>query len=163
LSVTLFAGVALGQGQSTNAIQLQVRIIPQRGTPGTVGVPGIVTDIADAMGNPAPAHDPIWNAADGTRRFEIQYRLGRLNPAAQFTRGGLAPGNLRIPPVSETRTGALERAVLSRFEAQTNIGFTPPSSPDPSGPQTGTLAFPNEARGVHRPFRGGIPAPAPNN
>lgn len=142
LAIAALAGSALGQN-SSNAVQLQLRIVPQDGLP-----PGVVTDLASS---------PTVTGSGQTRRFEVQYRIFDQNTGDTVVPAGLVSGALRI-----TLTGGaagnstLTRALLTRSEAQL-AGANPPPNPDSSGANN------NGAEGLHRPFRGGIPSPAPNN
>jgi hypothetical protein len=150
LATLAAASLALAQG-SSSTIQLQLRIVPQIGLPADAG--GVI-DL------PGTVHQPI--DSDGqTRRFEIQYRLVDLDDTDDIVPAGLVSGNLRIIAFGSAGSSVLERALLSRFEAQL-ASSTPPVSPDLSGNNS------NAARGMHRPFRGPIPlsggcGPAPGN
>lgn len=148
LAVAALAGAAFGQGQTTDQVQLQLRLVPQTGLPADA--------VVDHVGD---QHPDTLTGAGQVFRFEVQYRLVDLNTGDAFFPAGLTAGNLRITASGGTGNGQLERALISRFEAQ-QAGSTPPTSPDTSGNPTGAFLG---AAGLHRPFRGGIPAPAPNN
>lgn len=130
----------------TEPVRLELRIVPQSGA-----LPGLITDAV------APA--PI-TAANQPARFELQYRILDLISTDSIVPAGLGIGllNIRLTDASGN-TGAFDRAPLSRYEAQL-AAAAPPSSPDSSG---GPLTPLTGAAGLHRPFRGGIPAPPPNN
>ncbi len=146
LAVAALAGSAMAQGGATNDVQLQLRLVPQHGVLDTTT--GIIDDAAPTA----------FTAAGQVQRYEVQFRLVDLNTGDAFFPAGLTSGNLRIT-ITGGANSTLSRALLSRFEAQ-QAASTPPSSPDLSGPPTGAFAG---ATGMHKPYRGGIPSPAPNN
>jgi MYXO-CTERM domain-containing protein len=153
LAVAALAGTALGQGQTTNQVRLELRLVSQTGLPGTSTVQSF--DVAQ--------HPDTSSGLGVARRFEVQYRLVDLDPNDQFVPAGLTAGQLRIVATG----GTLERAILSKNEARNPSGGLPPISqsvnldPD-SSPISGNMTI-GPFRGLHAPFRGGIPAPAPNN
>jgi uncharacterized protein (TIGR03382 family) len=149
LAVAALAGSALGQGMTTDQVRLELRLVSQTGTVGTsVQSFDVATHPDTSSSNP--------------RRFEVQYRLVDLNTADAFNPAGLTSGNLRIVATG----GTLERALLSRFESGNPTAGTPALPPvsTPVNLTTDTsIAAGNGAQGLHRPYRGGIPAPQPNN
>lgn len=151
LAVAALAGAAFGQ--AGNNVRLDVRIVPQNGLPSGIVAPfGTVTDQTDTV------HDQITAAGD-IRRFEVQFRIIVPAGGTGFAPAGLTAGSLRIVASGATGNGTLERALISRFES-TQAGSTAPGTSDSSGVATNAFAT---ARGLHRPYRGGIGPPAPNN
>lgn len=132
---------------------MELRIIPQTGS-----VSGTVTDGPIDLVNITPADV----GAARTRRFEVQYRIIDNDLNDNLVPAGLTAAQIDITaeilggPESDL---SVARAQLSRNEVQL-AGAEPPGSSDSSGLPTGPNAG---AQGLHRPFRGGIPAPAPNN
>ncbi len=144
LAIAALAGTAFGQGMTTDQVRLELRLISQTGTVGTSVQSFDVAQHPDT-------------SSSNPRRFEVQWRLVDLNPADAFNPAGLVSGNLRIVSTG----GTLERALLSRNEAG---GTGAPAVTTPVNLTTDTsIASANGSQGLHRPFRGGIPAPAPNN
>lgn len=139
LAIAALAGVAQAQ-----PVRLELRLVPQTGT--------VATSVVDA------ASSAEITAAGQSRRFEIQYRILDLIDTDDIFPAGLTAGQMNVT-VAGGVNATFSRALISRFEAQ-QAGGTPPTSPDASGAPTGALAG---ATGMHRPFRGGIPAPSPNN
>lgn len=153
LAIAALAGTALGQGMTTNQVRLELRLVSQMGLPGTSPVTSADVD----------THTDTTSGAGVARRFEVQYRLVDLDPNDSFVPAGLTAGNLRIIATG----GTLERAILSKNEARNPSGGLPSISQSVNL-DTDTSAISGNAtigafRGLHAPFRGGIPAPAPNN
>jgi hypothetical protein len=144
---------AFGPPATTGDVRAELRIVAQDGLPTDAG--GVV----DHTGANFNVHTPTMGP-NHVRRFEVQYRLIDLNLADTFVPAGLNAGVLTIRAGSNPALGRLDRAVLSRFEANL-AADAPPVSPDLSGGQTVAAAL--QLRGLHRPFRGGIPGPPPNN
>lgn len=158
LAIAALAGTALGQGTSTNQVRLELRLVAQTGTPSNPA--STVTSVDAAQ------HPDTSSGLGVARRFEVQYRLVDLDTNDAFNPAGLTSGNLRIVATG----GTLERAILSRAEARN------PTSGSPALPSVATSvnldpdnfiisgnATIGAFRGLHAPYRGGIPAPAPNN
>lgn len=151
--VAVFSAVALlalagsANAQSTLAgATLELRIVAVDGTAATsLTRPGSTA----AMG-----------AADvnRTRRFEVQYRI----TGDQGLAAGLSSMQFNITSsLSGGTVGrTVDRAALTRFQANSG-GNTNASIADTSSDVSG--ASTNLATGLHRPYRGGIAAPAPNN
>ena len=139
LAIAALAGVAQAQ-----PVRLELRLVPQTGT-----LPGAITDAASSA--------PITDVGQ-SRRFEVQYRILDLDANDDIFPAGLTAGQMNVT-IAGGIAGTFSRALISRFEAQQAAG-TPPTTSDTSGNPTGALAG---ATGMHRPFRGGIPAPSPNN
>jgi MYXO-CTERM domain-containing protein len=153
LAVAALAGTALGQGQTTNQVRLELRLVSQTGLPGTSPVQSF--DVAQ--------HPDTSSGLGVARRFEVQYRLVDLDPNDAFVPAGLTAGQLRIVATG----GTLERAILSKNEARNPSGGLPPISQSvnldtDTSPISGNMTI-GPFRGLQAPFRGGIPAPAPNN
>lgn len=152
MSVWCCAGVVLAQGNPLANSRLEVRIVPQTGLPGAAG--GVV----DMAGT---AHTPVMLAdADRTRRFEIQYRVTGLPIGMEFDGLQLASFDVTAAVVGGSTGVTLGRALLSRDESG---GAGAPGVDVPPGTVDTSPASGNGSRGLHRPFRGIIPAPAPNN
>lgn len=125
-------------------VRLEFRLVPQEGL-----LPGPISDV------PVPA---LITGAGQVRRFELQYRVLDLDLTDEIVPAGLADAKINIV-MEPAGVGTLDRALLSQFEAN-QAGATPPTSPDDSGAATGVLSG---AAGLHRPFRGLITVPPPNN
>lgn len=155
LAIAALAGTALGQGTSTNQVRLELRLVSQIGTPSNPASPVTSFDRADGR------HEDSSSGLGVARRFEVQYRLVDLDGNDAFVPAGLTSGNLRIVATG----GTLERAILSKNEARNPSGGLPPVGQsvnldtDNSVISGTATAF----RGLHAPYRGGVPAPAPNN
>lgn len=156
LGVVAAVGSALAlftTSASAQSAYMELRIIPQSGS-----VTGTVTDGPIDLVNITPADV----GAARTRRFELQYRIIDNDTNDNLVPAGLTAAQIDITadvlggPESDL---SVARAQLSRNEVQL-AGAAPPASTDSSGLPTGPNAA---AQGLHRPFRGGIPAPAPNN
>jgi hypothetical protein len=144
---------ASAQPTVTSAVRAELRIVAQDGLP--TDAAGIVDHLGAGSSVGTPTAGP-----NQTRRFEVQYRLVDLDLNDDFVPAGLNAGVLTIRAGTNPALGRLDRAVLSRFEANLAAAAAP-TSPDMSGPQTVAAAL--QLRGLHRPFRGGIPGPSPNN
>lgn len=153
-AVVALSGMAHAQiGLTTDKVRLECRIVSQLGTPDAAeGVLSFDTEV----------HPDVDGEIGVPRRFELQYRLIDLDANDAFEPRGLLAGQIRLTAVG----GTLHRAALSRFEAGNPSAGIPPLpsvampvnlNPDTSGPSA------NGARGLQRPYRGSIPAPAPNN
>ncbi len=143
------AAAVVGLAASLHAqVRLDLRIVPQDGV-----LPAAITNRADSQ------HQDLALPGE-VRRFEVQYRIVDTNTGDAINPAGLAAMQFNIC-LSGGTPGAsfLQRGRLSAFEAQ-QAGAVPPTATDSSGFPTGPL---NTATGLHRPFRAGLPAPAPNN
>lgn len=151
-AVALLAAAGAANAQSSLAgATLELRIVPVDGT------------AAGGLTRPGANADVGLNDTNRTRRFEVQYRINDPNGIA----AGLSSMQFNITGTLVGGSGvgfALDRAELTRFQGQTgnlqpgNTGL----AVSPGGSDT-TGASTIGHRGLHRPFRGGIPAPAPNN
>jgi len=134
-------------GSLAQGVRLELRIVPQTGSPVTV-----VEDLPGSLHTPVIGSDPFRS-----RRFEIQYRLIDTDAFDAVTPFGLQATRINI---TSSRTDSIsslsmEPAFLSRFEAQNNRLATPPAPRDTSGPNTSSFS----SRGLHTPFRGGFTFP----
>lgn len=142
LTIGLWPAIAHAQGTSTNQVRLELRLVVVRGTAG-VSLTKEDTSGVFTFGMPL--------------RLEAQYRIVDLDTNDAFVPSGLVSGNLRLT----TTAGTLSRAALTRNQAG-GTGAPPVSQSVDLVTDTSPLAA-NGATGLHRPFRGGFPAPPPNN
>ena len=135
--------------------RLELRVVPQNGQPGDAG--GVVSL--------SGSQHAAFTASGQVRRFEVQYRVVDTNLADGITPVGLSACLLNISAASVGGgfDGSIRRALLSHQESGSpGTGLPPLATPvnlttdfDPPAADGST--------GMQRPFRAGIPAPAPNN
>lgn len=143
VAIGVIAGCTYAGTRTTDRVRLEVRLVGVSGTP---GVALVKTD--------SGAHQSLGMPL----RFEVQYRIVDLDTSDAIEPAGLTSGNLRITVTS----GTLSRAVLTRNQAGGGAGTPPVSTSINLDTDRSPLAS-NGAMGLHRPFRTGIPGPAPNN
>lgn len=127
------------------SVRLDLRIVPQTGTPATTVV------------DTTPAALPPPSGPGQAIRFEIQYRITDLD-----VEDPVLPAGLRMAIMNLSATGlppdwTLRAAALSQEEANLADGSPPPST-DASGPALPTADSASPA-GLHHPFRGALPGP----
>lgn len=139
LAVALFAGSAFGQAT------LNFRIRPYTSSGNTATTPGTLTYTASS--------DQVLASTD-VRRFVLEYNVTDAS-GATFPAGLVASAiNLTLSSTGGAGVSTLAPALLTRFQANTNNGLTPPNATsDASGSPTGASVG---VRGVHRPYRGGF-------
>lgn len=155
LAVAALAGSALGQ-----SARVDLRIVPQNGTPGVA--PGVSED---AVADTAGARVTLGAA----KRFEVQYRIIDLITTDTIVPAGLSALVMNIT-VSNAANGTLTRAITSLSEA--NAGARPPRTAGQPAPTVVWLmgptpdvsaANPTGRTGMHSPFRGGFSDQNDNN
>ncbi|MFN7022586.1 MAG: hypothetical protein ACK4WH_14850 [Phycisphaerales bacterium] len=142
VSVLAIAALAGSAAAQTFPVRMEVRIVPQTGTPPATVTDGPLT---------TPATPITISGTERTQRFEMQYRILDLDLSDSIFPAGLTAAEIDIT-VNNPASGSFARAQLSRFEAQL-AGTIPPTSTDSSGLPTGAAAG---RAGLHSPYRGGL-------
>lgn len=155
--VAVFSAVALlalaGSANAQSSLggaTLELRIVPVDGTAAT------------GLTRPGANADVLATDSNRTRRFEVQYRIVDPNGIA----AGLSSMQFNITSsLSGGTVGrTVDRAALTRFQGQTgNLNPGNTGLPVSVGGSDTTGASATGHTGLHRPYRGGVPAPAPNN
>lgn len=143
-TTTLIAGLA-SLPALAQPVRLDLRIVPQIGTPAT----SVVDTTASMLPPPSGPGQAI--------RFEVQYRIVDLDVEDLVLPAGLRSAIMNISTTGLPTDWTLRPAALSQEEANLADGAPPPTT-DSSGPALPTADSANPA-GLHHPFRGALPGP----